>query len=131
TGEEGIGKSALVEALTAETSRAGALVVEVACFEAERSLYLQPLVDVVRDLVRRTAVDEVRQLVPELTDILGPVAYEHAGPEVEHRRSLDAIGEFLTHVGEHRPVLIVIEDMQHAGESTVEALHMLAAHWQG
>jgi DNA-binding SARP family transcriptional activator/tetratricopeptide (TPR) repeat protein len=142
TGEEGIGKSALVEALTAETSRAGALVVEVACFEAERSLYLQPLVDVVRDLVRRTAVDEVRQLVggrlgtlaelvPELTDILGPVAYEHAGPEVEHRRSLDAIGEFLTHVGEHRPVLIVIEDMQHAGESTIEALHMLAAHWQG
>src|SRR6185437_16160242 len=63
TGEAGIGKSALLTALAAETGRAGALVVEATCFEAERSLYLQPLVDVVRDLVRRTAAEDVRELV--------------------------------------------------------------------
>jgi tetratricopeptide (TPR) repeat protein len=142
TGEEGIGKTALADALAVETANAGALVVRAACFEAERSLYLQPLVDVVRDIVRRTAAEDLRELVgrrlgtltelvPELAEILGPVQYERAGPEIEHRRSLDAIGELVTRVGERRPTLVVIEDMQHAGESTVEALHMLAAHWPG
>lgn len=142
TGEAGIGKTALASALTAEVRRAGALVVEATCFEAERSLYLQPLVDLVRAIVHRTTPAEVRELagarlgtlvelVPELTDLVGPVPYERAAPEVEHRRSVDAVSGFLTRLGARAPVLLVVEDLQHAGQSTVEALHVLAAHWQG
>ncbi len=142
TGEAGIGKSALVDALAVEVRRSGALVVEVACFEAERSLYLQPLADLVRELAHRTPSAEVRELagrrlgtlvelVSELAEQVGPVPYERAGPEVEHRRSLDAVSGFVTGVGERRPVLVVVEDVQHASQSTVEALHVLAAHWHG
>jgi DNA-binding SARP family transcriptional activator/tetratricopeptide (TPR) repeat protein len=142
TGEAGIGKSALLTALAAETGRTGALVVDATCFEAERSLYLQPLVDLVRRIVDRTTPVELRELagsrlgtlaelVPELADLLGAVPYERAGPEVEHRRSLDAISEFLARVGAQSPVLLIVEDMQHAGQSTIEALHVLAGHWQG
>jgi DNA-binding SARP family transcriptional activator/tetratricopeptide (TPR) repeat protein len=146
TGEAGIGKSALVAALAAETRRTGALVVEAACFEAERSLYLQPLVDLVRAVVQRTPPAEVRELagarlgtlaelVPELAELVGGdrswVPYERAAPEIEHRRGVDAVSGFIARLGARAPVLLVIEDVQHAGQSTVEALHVLAASWQG
>ncbi|GAA1207772.1 ATP-binding protein [Pseudonocardia alaniniphila] len=142
TGEAGIGKSALVAALVADIRRTGALVLEAACFEAERSLYLQPLVDLVRSVIHRIPPAEIRELagsrmgtltelVPELADLVTPVPYERAGPEVEHRRSLDAFAEFVARLGARRPVLLIVEDMQHAGQSTMEALHVLAGHWQG
>lgn len=142
TGEAGIGKTTLLDALVAETRRSGALIARATCFEAERSLYLQPLVDLVRAIVDRTAPAELRELagrrlgtltelVPELADLLGAVPYERAGPEVEHRRSLDAVAEFLTRAAAQVPVLLVVEDMQHAGESTIEGMHVLAAHWRG
>ncbi len=142
TGEAGIGKSALAEAFAAGPRRTGALVLAVGCFEAERSLYLQPLVEAVRAAVGRMGATEVRELagarlgtlvelVPELTDLVGPGAYERAGPELEHRRSLDALSGFFDRLGARRPVLLVIEDAQHAGQSTIEALHVLAGHWAG
>lgn len=142
TGEAGIGKSALVEAFVEQPRRTGALVVQVACFEAERSLYLQPLAEAVRTVTARITAQDVRELagtrlgtlaemLPELTDLVGPVPYERAGPEVEHRRSLDALAEFVARLGARRPLLLVVEDMQHAGQSTVEAIHVLAGHWAG
>lgn len=139
-GEAGIGKSALVDAFVDGPRRTGALVVRVACFEAERSLYLQPLVAALRAVVARTAAVEVRglarlgtltELLPELADVAGAVGYARAGPEVEHRRSLDAVAEFVARAGARRPLLLVVEDMQHAGQSTVEALHVIAGHWTG
>ncbi|MDN5858627.1 MAG: AAA family ATPase [Pseudonocardia sp.] len=139
TGEAGIGKSALVAALMAEIRRTGTTVIESTCFEAERSLYLQPIVDLVRAVLDRSTPAAIRelagarlgtlvQLVPELTELLDPVPYEPAAPEVEHRRSVDAVSGFLARLGARAPVLLVIEDLQHAGQSTVEALHALAAH---
>jgi DNA-binding SARP family transcriptional activator/tetratricopeptide (TPR) repeat protein len=142
SGEAGIGKSALVAESVTGPLRTGALVVQVACSEAERSLYLQPLVEALRTIVARLPAHEVRELaatrlgtltelVPELADAVGAVPYERAGPEVEHRRSLDAFAEFVARVGARRPLLLVVEDMQFAGRSTVEALHVLAGHWEG
>ena len=91
TGEAGIGKSALVAAFAAEPRRTGALVLAVGCFEAERSLYLQPLVEAVRAVVHRIPPAEVRELagsrlgtlaelVPELADLVGAAPYQRAGP---------------------------------------------------
>ncbi|SHL17500.1 Transcriptional regulatory protein, C terminal [Pseudonocardia thermophila] len=142
TGEAGIGKSALVAALAEETRRTGALVVQATCFAAERSLYLQPVADLVRALLRHMTPDDVREyagtrlgtlveLVPELTDVVGTVPYARSAPEVEHRRSLDAVSSLVTRIGARRPVLLVVEDVQHAGQATVEALHVLAGHRQG
>ncbi|WP_028932026.1 ATP-binding protein [Pseudonocardia asaccharolytica] len=141
-GEPGIGKSALVRAFAAEPRRTGGLALNVSCFEAERSLYLQPLVDAVRAVVHRMSAHELRELagtrlgtlvclVPELSDLVGEIPYARAGPELEHRRSLDALAGFLVRLSGRQPVLLVIEDMQHAGRSTVEALHLLAGRWAG
>ncbi|WP_028936155.1 ATP-binding protein [Pseudonocardia spinosispora] len=142
TGEAGIGKSALVDRFADEPRRTGALVVSVGCFEAERSMYLQPLVHAVRTIVRRIRPSEVRelagsrlgtltQLVPELTDVVGTVDYERAGPELEHGRGLDALAGFFTRLSARRPVLLIVEDIHHAGRSTLEALHLLTGQWAG
>ncbi|MGE3285048.1 MAG: AAA family ATPase [Pseudonocardia sp.] len=141
-GEAGIGKSALVSAFADGPRRTGALVLETVCAEAERSLYLQPLVTAVRTAVQRTAPTEVRELagsrpeslaelVPELAGLLGAGPYQRAGPELEHRRSLDAITGFLRRLATRRPVLLVVEDAQFLGRSTVEALHLLTGQWAG
>ncbi|WP_296153473.1 AAA family ATPase, partial [Pseudonocardia sp. SCN 73-27] len=142
TGEAGIGKSALVTAFAAEPRRTGGLVLRVDCFEAERSLYLQPLVEAIRTVVHRMAPAEVRELagsrlgtlaelVPELVGVVGETPYTRAAPELEHRRSLDALAGFLVRLSARQPVLLIIEDMQYAGTPTLEALHLLAGHWEG
>lgn len=139
-GEAGIGKSALAAAFATQAHRTGALVLTTACFEAERSLYLQPLVEAIRTaiarlsrpLVRELAADRLGtliELVPEIAELTGVLPYERVGPELEHRRSLGALTEFLERLSESRPVLLVIEDCQHAGQSTIEALHFLATQW--
>ncbi|WP_214370512.1 ATP-binding protein [Pseudonocardia sp. H11422] len=141
-GEAGIGKSALVSAFAAEPRRTGGLVLAVGCFEAERSLYLQPLVEATRTVINRMSPTDIRELagtrlgtltelVPELTEVVGETPYARAGPELEHRRSLDALAGFFVRLSARQPVLLVVEDMQHAGRSTVEALHLLAMHWEG
>ena len=145
TGEAGIGKSALVSTFVAEPRRTGAMVVTVGCFEAERSLYLQPLLEAVRVVEQRIDAAEIRELagrrldtlaglLPELAQLGGPVAGAAApggGPELEHRRSLEALVEFFDRLSDRQPVLLVIEDAQHAGQSSIEALHLLAGRWAG
>jgi DNA-binding SARP family transcriptional activator/tetratricopeptide (TPR) repeat protein len=142
TGEAGIGKSALVERCTDEPRRTGALVVTVTCFEAERSLYLQPLVQAVRTIARTIRPAEVRelagsrlgtlaQLVPELSDTIGAIDYARASPELEHGRALDALAGFFIRLSARQPLLLAVEDVHHGGWSTVEALHFLASRWSG
>jgi DNA-binding SARP family transcriptional activator/tetratricopeptide (TPR) repeat protein len=138
-GEAGIGKSAVVEALAARVRQAGALVLTGWCREAERSLYLQPLLDAVRSGVAGLEPQRLRELaggwlgtlvelLPEIAAGTGPEPYVRAGAELEHRRSLEALATLLGGLAEQQPVLLVIEDLQHAGASTVEALHFLATH---
>ncbi|HZZ45806.1 MAG TPA: AAA family ATPase [Pseudonocardia sp.] len=142
TGEAGIGKSALVERCTDEPRRTGALVITVTCFEAERSLYLQPLVQAVRTIARTVRPAELRelagsrlgtlaQLVPELSDTIGAIDYAKANPELEHGRALDALAGFFIRLSARQPLLLAVEDVHHGGWSTVEALHFLAQRWSG
>ncbi|MFC7655567.1 ATP-binding protein [Pseudonocardia benzenivorans] len=62
SGVSGIGRSALVDRFADELRRDGALVLPVTCFEAERSLYLEPLVQVVRAALRRVDPADVLAL---------------------------------------------------------------------
>ena len=134
TGEAGIGKSALSQALRVEARRSGGLVAAVRCAGAERSLYLQPLAEAVRDIVLRLAPG-AGDLLSEreraaLGDLVGEVA-SHRAPapshsELRRRRTLDAMAELFGQVGETRPLLLAVEDLEHAGQTTIEALHVLA-----
>ncbi|WP_147115073.1 ATP-binding protein, partial [Pseudonocardia sulfidoxydans] len=140
TGDGGVGRSALVEHFADEQRRDGALVLSVACHEAERSLYLEPLVQLVRAALRRVDPADVltlagsrlgalAQLVPEVGDIVAATDYERAEPELEHGRALDAFAGFLARLSTTRPVLVTVEDAHHAGRSTVAALRFAMREW--
>jgi hypothetical protein len=49
-----------------------------------------------------------------------------AAPELEHHRSLEAIASLLERLAARQPLLLALEDLQHAGTSTLEAVHFLS-----
>ncbi|WP_344388197.1 ATP-binding protein, partial [Asanoa iriomotensis] len=67
-------------------------------------------------------------LVPAAAAVLGAPPAEHGSPEAERRAAYDAVTVFLRRFAEPRPVLLVVDDLQHAGTATVELLHYLARH---
>jgi DNA-binding SARP family transcriptional activator len=135
-GAAGAGKSRLVTELVGLVTATGGVVAAARCYEAERSLFLQPLLEAVRasiaglrpDLVRQLATGwygTLIELMPPLGRLLDPVDYQRATPELEHHRSLEAIAALLERLAAHQPLLLVLEDIQHAGVSTLEAVHFL------
>jgi tetratricopeptide (TPR) repeat protein len=114
----------------------GGMVAWAHCYEAERSLFLQPILEAVRastaglrpELVRQLAESwngTLIELMPWLGRLLGPVDYQRAAPELEHHRSLEAIAALLERLAARQPLLLVLEDLQHASASTLEAVHFL------
>src|SRR6185437_3123389 len=136
TGEAGIGKTALAEALAAEASRDGGTVLRTRCYETERSLFLQPAVEAIAPVAARTPAGPLRQmlgehaaaaagLLPEVAAILGPPPPGRGSVEMERRRAFEAVRAFLRGLAERSPVLFLVDDLQYAGQSTVELIHFL------
>jgi tetratricopeptide (TPR) repeat protein len=141
-GEAGIGKTRLAEALAAEAGSAGALVLASRCYETERSLFLQPVVEAVLPAVTRLSAAELRRLlgddapsfaglVPEAATVLGPVPVERVAIDVQRRRAFHSVMAFLRGLAARRPVLLVLDDLQCAGQSTIELVHYLGRHADG
>jgi DNA-binding SARP family transcriptional activator/predicted ATPase len=141
-GEAGIGKTALAEDLAAEAAEEGATVLRTRCYEAERSLFMQPVVEALAPVVTRMTATALGQLLgehgpaaaallPEVAALLGPPPSWRGSPEMERRRSFQAATAFLTGLAERAPVLLVVDDLQYAGQSTVEFIHYLGRHLSG
>ncbi|MGH9185041.1 MAG: AAA family ATPase, partial [Acidimicrobiales bacterium] len=135
-GESGIGKTRLVDALAHDVRASGGLAVEARCYESEESLFLQPIVEAVRELVVTVPADVVVEaagpwagplanLVPELARVVGAVTHERAAPEMERRRTFEAVASFVSAISRRRPLLVVLDDLHNAGASTVELLHFV------
>lgn len=137
-GEAGIGKSRLLEELVGVARRSGGAVLTGRAFEGERSLFAQPLVDALATAAESLPADRIRaaavgvpdlgRLVPQLAPLTGgqPAAATATGPE--RTQSFRAIAGFLCGLARDGPVLVVVDDLQRAGRSTVELLHYLARH---
>jgi DNA-binding SARP family transcriptional activator len=141
-GEAGIGKTALAEDLAADADQDGATVLRTRCYEAERSLFLQPIAEAIAPLVSRMSASALRQLLgehapavaallPEAAALLGPPPSWHGSPDLERRRSFQAVTAFLAGLADRNPVLLVVDDLQYAGQSTVEFLHYLGRQVSG
>ena len=136
-GEAGIGKTRLAAALAQLAEATGGTVARARCHEAERSLFLQPVADALRPVVAAAGPELVRaaagatagslaELVPEVGELLGPLAHQPAGPEVERRRLFEAVTGLVRGLAAHRPLLLFLDDLHLAGSSTLELLHFLA-----
>jgi len=141
-GEAGIGKTALAEVLVAEGVSHGATVLRARCYETERSLFLQPMVEALTPVVGRMTGTSLRELlggytqelsalVPAAADALGPAPPGRGNAQIARRRAFEAVTELLRGLADHNPVLLFVDDLQYAGQSTVELLHFLARQLRG
>lgn len=141
-GEAGIGKTTLAGALAAEAGQDGATVLRTRCYEAERSLFLQPLVEAIMPVVGRMSAARLRAmmgehapaaaaLLPEAAALLGPPPIWRGSMEMERRRAFEAVTALLCGLSADHPVLLLVDDLQYAGQSTVELLHYLRRHAAG
>src|SRR5271170_7092095 len=96
------------------------------CYEAERSLFLQPIAEAIAPVVARMSASALRQLLgehapavaallPEAAALLGPPPSWHDSPDMERRWSFQAVTAFLTGLADRSPVLLVVDDLQYAG----------------
>ena len=141
-GEAGIGKTTLAEALAAEAASAGAMVLPARCYETERSLFLQPVVEALLPAVTGQPAGELRRLlgdaapsfaalVPEAAAVLGSMPAERVPVDMQRRRTFLAVLGFLRELAARNPVLVVLDDLQYAGQSTIEFVHYLGRNAGG
>jgi len=135
-GEAGIGKTALAEALATEAARDGGTVLRTRCYETERSLFLQPIVEAIGPVAANTPAGALRRLLgehataaagllPEVAALLGPPPPGRGSMDMERRRAFEAVRALLRGLAERNPVLLLVDDLQYAGQSTVELMHFL------
>ena len=129
-GEAGVGKTRLVEELTAEVSEHGAFVVSARAWEFERDLAFGPWVEVLRASLGYVPLDAVPRLEPvwknELARLLPELEGASPGPAGDPLRLFEAVGRCLSRLSASRPLLLVLEDLHWADEPSIRLLLFLA-----
>lgn len=134
-GEAGIGKTSLVERFAADAAESGDLVMSGPCVAfGSEGLPLAPIVAALRGLVREIGAEAVMSLlpdpsglallVPELGRADGSTPREAAESSQPHLLSL--VVALLERLTTDRTVVLVIEDLHWADQSTVKLLDVLA-----
>ena len=125
-GEAGIGKTTLVTGAAEQARRAGALVLGGSCWDSDSAPGYWPWVQVIRAL-RRAATAEEWESVDRgpLAVLLGEAASEHTP---ESFPLYDAVTTALVAVSQHRPVVVVLEDLHWADPASLKLLEFAAQH---
>ena len=140
SGEAGVGKTRLVEGLAEHLRWRGARVLWGRSYEFERALPYQPVAEALRMAVSTVSptemvgcppwvLGEVARLAPELQSRHRELEVVAAvRPAQKQARLFDGVVRFLGEVSNHGPLLVVVEDLHWASESTLGLLHFLARH---
>ncbi|NOZ28314.1 MAG: AAA family ATPase [Chloroflexi bacterium] len=141
-GEAGIGKSRLIQAFADHLRWQGTRVLQGRCYEFERLLPYQPFVEVLRTaLPTLTSIamsnlpawvlGEVARLVPEVLEQPAQRVSSTIRSDQERGHLFDGVARFLSTLATHGPLLIVLEDLHWATETTLQLLHYLARRLAG
>ena len=134
SGEAGVGKTRLVTELSLEAARLGCSVLWGGCSEAELSLPYLPFIEAIGN---HLATEDSTALGDRLGPSRGPLGQlfpQLAGEPAEipadaaqgKLRLFEAIVALLTEVGRRRTLVMVVEDVHWADDSTRELLDHLA-----
>ncbi|MGW3609879.1 ATP-binding protein [Micromonospora sp. NPDC005163] len=146
TGEPGIGKTTLVTAAAREARQRGALVLGAACWDSDSAPGYWPWVQVLRGLQRSADDWSVARPTaePALAALLGETdtSSEQAGRtaswagvdpggDIADREAFalyDAVTAALVAVSQHRPVVVVLDDLHWADPASLRLLAFAAQH---
>ncbi|MGD9403508.1 MAG: AAA family ATPase [Anaerolineae bacterium] len=140
SGEAGVGKTRLLEEFANRLRWQGARVLWGRCYEFERVLPYQPVAEALRTLVPLLTPDElagfptwtlgqVARLVPEMSEKCPELEIPPAESlERERARLFEGVTRFTADLARHGPLLVVLEDLHWASESTLQMLHYLTRH---
>ncbi|HYW87130.1 MAG TPA: ATP-binding protein, partial [Chloroflexota bacterium] len=103
TGEAGIGKSRLVSEIKTRAIERRCRVIQSECFETDRALPYAPFLEL------------HRELLPDFVET--PTGVD---PEQRKRRLFQAVTDSLAGAARERPLLMVIEDVHWADETSLE-----------
>ncbi len=136
-GEAGIGKTRLCDELVGIAASTGGAVLAARCYETERSLFLQPVVEAISSIVRALPPAVLRDLagdraqvlaglVPEVAAVLGlDRPLQRGSADLERRLAFEAVTGFVRALAERGPVLLSLDDLHNAGHASVELVHFL------
>jgi len=139
TGEAGIGKTRLAAEATSLARRTGGFVLEARCRAAERSLFLQPVIDALRPMLVTLPpaevwtlagdhADALAELIPDLAALVPKSTRRAADPagaepaDMPRRRAFDAVAAVLARLGRERPTVLLLADLHNAGLATIDLL---------
>jgi DNA-binding CsgD family transcriptional regulator len=131
-GEAGVGKTRLIAELTSRCATDGTRVLAGGCVPVgEGGLAYAPIVEALRALASEVGVTAVRELIgpswaelARLLPALGEPASGPAGPAAQVRLFELLLG-LLSRLGEQTPVVLVVEDLHWADQSTRDLLAFL------
>jgi oligopeptide transport system substrate-binding protein len=142
-GEAGVGKTRLVEEFADQLRWQGVRVLWGRCYEFERVLPYQPIAEALRSTLPTLtpaelahappwAIGELARLVPELAEHLPDVGALASGDSDQAQaRLFKGLAQVLAELSSNGPLLIVLEDLHWASESTLGLLHYLVRQLGG
>jgi class 3 adenylate cyclase/tetratricopeptide (TPR) repeat protein len=137
-GEPGVGKTRLAEELAGEARQRGLLALTGHCYEMEGAPPYIPFVEILEATARVVpqeafrqalgdAAPEVAKLMPELRRLFPDIAAPmELPPEQERRYLFNCMHEFMERSGRAQPLLLTLEDLHWADDSTMLLLQHIA-----
>lgn len=134
SGEAGVGKTRLVEEFASRLGWSGVQVLHGRCYEFEHILPYQPVAEALRsagEILKHMSQDrsqawilqEISRLAPELA--MQAAALGPSPSDQDQGRLFEAVACFTQEIARPNGLLIVVEDLHWAAESTLELLHYL------
>lgn len=139
-GEPGIGKSRLLREVARYAHAQGLPVLATNCYEIERAMPYQPVIDLVTHALDRVSTAALGKLTPislaELAALVPEVGERFPDlpqlsndfPEVRQARLSRSVDQLLEASRGGRPAVLMVDDIQWADDASAQVLHTLARH---
>ena len=139
-GEPGIGKSRLMREVTRYAHAQDLPTLATNCYEIERAMPYQPVIDLVTRALDRVSDAALRNLAPvslaELAALVPEVGERFPDlpqlsndfPEARQARLSRAVDQLLEASRGGRPAVLMVDDIQWADDASAQVLHYLARH---
>ena len=139
-GEPGIGKSRLLREVARYAQAPDLPVLATNCYEIERAMPYQPVIDLVTRALDRVpdaalralspvSLAELAALVPEVGERFPDLPQlSNDFPEARQARLSRAVDQLLDASRGGRPAVLMVDDIQWADDASAQVLHYLARH---